>query len=81
MLNMEAQVMIITASKKLPEEYKNDIHCLLISSFNLSAPPPFDYCFTALRNGEVIGFCAAAKRNYCWQDLSCKPFIDNFIID
>jgi len=60
---MEAQLMIITASKKLPEEYKNDIHCLLISSFNLSAPPPFDYCFTALRNGEVIGFCAAAKRS------------------
>jgi len=72
---------IIVNKNKIPEKYKNDIHCLLISSFNLSAPPPFDYCFTALQDDKILGFCAAAKRNYCWQDLSCKPFIDNFIID
>lgn len=54
---------IIVNNNKIPEEYKKDIRCLLISSFNLSAPPPFDYCFTALLNGEVTGFCAAVKRN------------------
>lgn len=72
---------IIVNKNKIPEDYKNDIRCLVISSFNLSAPPPFDYCFTALQDDKILGFCAVAKRNYCWQDLSCKPFIDNFIID
>ncbi|MBP7479923.1 MAG: hypothetical protein KA785_05690 [Spirochaetaceae bacterium] len=73
--------MIITASKKLPEEYENVIRDLLLKSFGITIIPPFDYCFTALQDDKILGFCAAAKRNYCWQDLSCKPFIDNFIID
>ncbi len=54
---------IVTSPEKLPEENEKGIRALLLKSFRLTDLPPFDYCFTAIQDNEVIGSCATVRRS------------------
>ena len=54
---------IIVNKNELPEEYENVIRDLLLKSFGITIIPPFDYCFTALQDDKILGFCATVERN------------------